>query len=212
MPLSKGNPMGLFSRLFGSSEERQAKKTFHEVEARLRPVSQLSEALLRSASGCAAAVRPLVTGVDEKERTVRETEASFEFVYFLLHMVSRTALATIGHAKRETLCSQLCEVIPPACIESRVGHWPTELKARIRAEFYENLNSAEREYGECRTLFVEDDALSEKSLLGKLARNVTGRLGREGDFQTMAQVLKLSTEAYCRLGLEELVRQAGAAL
>jgi hypothetical protein len=97
-------------------------------------------------------------------------------------------------------------------VEGFVGHWPTDLKVRIRAEFYANLNSAERDYGECRSLFDECEPISDSSLFGKLARNVASHLGRGDDAQTIACVLKASVEAYTQMRLEELVRSTGDVL
>jgi len=188
-----------------------------QVPTAVPVADQLGEALLRAAHGCEEALRPLVAGTDEKERTRLWIEASFELVYFFLHMASRTAYAGLGSAKANALLTKLGDFVTASCIDGFFGHWPSHLKEGLRSDFYDNLNSAEQEYTSCRKVLDEPPDLmralllkeDSSALFTKLGRNVATRLGRNGDVPTMMEVVKVSLDAYNRMDLEELVLRAG---
>jgi hypothetical protein len=63
-----------------------------------------------------------VAGADERERTGQWIEASFEVVYFFLHMASVMAYGVLGPVKGKTLCNKLGELIPLSCVNGFFRH------------------------------------------------------------------------------------------
>src|ERR1700693_913711 len=97
-----------------------------------------------------------------------------------MHITLRLAQ---GKGFSESQISELQHTVFPALIEGTVegplGNWPEEAKAEIKSEHYENVNSAEFEYGSCKGVYPTDDPLAfGDSVYATLARNIERQLGR----------------------------------
>lgn len=69
-----------------------------------------------------------------------------------------------------------------------IGHWPDDLKTRIRSELYSNLNQAEEEYAQCKQLSEPilppgrvRARLDDTALLSRLAFRVLSKARKEGE-------------------------------
>jgi len=87
----------------------------------------------------------------------------------------------------------------------------------MEREFFEKLNSAEIEYGECKQLIDRDNPLSQDALFSKFAGNVCELLGLEkADTATYAntfmKVIDIAIDSFKELNLSETLRVAGKGL
>jgi hypothetical protein len=145
-------------------------------------LSKLGRKVFEKSLLCAESLRPDLEqkfGKDSKEFRSKYFPVLFEFVYFFLHLTSRSAFAQLGHEKRKKLQDVLGPPAVDAMIETYFGHWPKNLKDGIERDFYNNLNNAEMEYGSCKALLLkpEDDTpILEKIESGAKSKSVVGQL------------------------------------
>jgi hypothetical protein len=197
-----------WNRLGGSTVRRKLRADL-ERELHQSPVFQLGQDIIVACWNCREAVRPLLERTQEKDKTLALTEATFEFVYFFLHLASRVAYTTLGLAKRELLTRMLGEQVPQTFLDALFGNWPIQLKDGMRSEFFQNLNNAEQEYSQCHALLPRKDVLSDESLFSTLARNVARHLGHDKTADAIGSVQAVALLEYGRLRLEERIRQVG---
>ena len=139
-----------------------------DAEKRTQPISFLGNAIFESAVVCAEAIRPQIDFPSERERERQWVFILHEFVYFFMHMTNRAAYRVLGQNSRTRLQEELGASIPVAVTEAVCGHWPAELKSKLVAEFFQNLNNAELEYAECKQIFSE--SLAEDAVLTRLVQ------------------------------------------
>ncbi len=64
-------------------------------------------------------------------------------------MAMRAAAAQLSEGKIEKLQQYLGPLVSSVAIDSYCAHWPDDLKKKMMAEFYDNLNNADLEYTQC---------------------------------------------------------------
>lgn len=144
--------MSLFSRFFGSSQKRELHRIFEnarrQTDKEFGPVGRLGSEIIAASTHCRDYVKPLLTSLDEKERTQSEIFIFYEFLYFFLHLTNRHAHIILSAAEIGKLHEYLGPLISSVAIDAYFAHWPADLKERMLGEFYEKLNTAELEYTE----------------------------------------------------------------
>jgi hypothetical protein len=153
------------------------------------PISALCRAIMTAAHRSSKKLMAL-GGIElnnegelKKEDWPRYEMLLSELLYFYMHITLRLA-----HGQRfsEPEITKLQhEVFPPiieGMVEGPMGHWPEDAKAKIKAEHYQNANSAELEYASCKEVYPTGDPLAVgNSVYATLARNVEKQLGRPHD-------------------------------
>jgi hypothetical protein len=76
-------------------------------------------------------------------------EVATEFLFFFLHFTSRQAYGRLPRAKANNLLQTVGEFVLSSVVDVFIGHWPDDLKTRVRSELYSNLNQAEEECAQC---------------------------------------------------------------
>lgn len=148
-------------------------------------ILKLSNKIFENSLLCAESLKPNLEekfGKDNKEFYSKYILVLFEFMYFFLHLTSRSAFSQLGPEKRNKLTGELVPLMiadTTRTLQALFGHWPKNLKDRIERDFYNNLNNAEMEYGSCKELLLkpEDDTpLFEKMKSGKKSKSMVGQL------------------------------------
>lgn len=141
--------MTILSKLFGRSKTEpdrifaEAKK---HVEQEYGPMGKVGIAVMRAATNSRDAIKGQLLVPTESKRSEIEVHAFWEFVYFYMHMTMRAAAAQLTNERIEKLQGYLGPLVSSVAIDSYCAHWPDDLKRRMTAEFFENLNNAELEY------------------------------------------------------------------
>jgi len=94
---------------------------------------------------------------DSKEYHQKYTEVLFEFLYFHLQLTDRIGFNDLGHEKRQKLNDVIGPLVVDSMIKTLFGHWPSHLQDGIKKDFYENLNNAQIEYSECKSLMLKEE-------------------------------------------------------
>jgi len=207
--------MSIFSKLFGSSQERRIKRFFTETQERVNreyePLGKVALAIGRAASNNRDAVKNLLLASTEKERMHQEILVFFEFVYFYMHLAMRSAFVQLTEPQLKKLQGYIGPVMSAVAVDSYFAHWPNDLKEKMVSEFYDKLNSAELEYSECTKTASIGQArptLAEKlqALFMKLGSNISMLSGHdEDDLAVILPVSDVALQEWKRMRLDDLI-------
>jgi hypothetical protein len=198
--------MGFFKNLFGKGNSEAVKKS---------PFGTLGFAIIRAANQCTERMKPLLPPAKTKHDAIlREMYVLYEYLYFFMHMMNRAADGQGFSAKQiEELQQSVYPPVIATAIDSFMLHWPEEHKAKIEAEFCDNLNSAFIEYTTSKELLSKDyKPLSSDSLLGKLSRNVAAKMDERYNPEVLFQATSAGFEELRNANLPKLVTDARPAL
>ena len=208
--------MNIFSRLFGSSDEDKAKYTVRlvkdEVRESLKPLGDISLAIVKASYACALQMNWILNIPDEKEKKEIEDLVFYEFVYFFIHLTMRSAFAQLYEQQIKRLQDYLVPLISSTAVDSFFAQWPEDLKEKIKSEFYDKLNDAELEYSTCKELFSEKNPMTGNSLFSKLARNIAELSGNSMNPAVLTLVISSGVDAYKEMQLDLFVKKAGMIL
>lgn len=208
--------MSILDKLFGTPIQRQAKQIIRNARVntvrKRTPLNKIGMAVIHGANTCYQSIKPMIIAGDEERTTYAEFSVLSEFVFFFLHMVNRAAHPLFTAAQFEKLHAYCGEMVIPVVIDSFMGHWPEEMKAKIRGEFFENLNKAEIEYSKATALFSKDQPFLGDSLLSMLARAIAKRCGQPTNPEVMMSVMDSAMNAITDAKFEELISDAARVL
>ena len=212
--------MSIFSRIFGSSNARRAERIIQKAEKetheQFKPAADIGVAIVEAANNCTQSLKPMFKvpeGADEKSpENYPEMWVFYEFLYFFMHLTMRVADRILSEEQIRTLQNFIGPVIASTGVDSFCGHWPTDLKEKIKAEFYSKLNNAEIEYSKCKELLSKESSLTGNSLFSKLAWNVAELSGNPMNPGTIISVITTAVAAYKAMNLDSLLQKASEAL
>jgi hypothetical protein len=190
--------VGFFKNLFGKSN----------LAGRNSPFGALGFAIIRAANQCRERMKPLLPPAKTKQDAIaREMYLLYEYLYFFMHMMNRTAAGQGFSARQiEELQQSVYPDIIASAIDSFMLHWPEEYKSKIEAEFCDNLNSAFIEYTTSKELISRDHKPSSSdSLLGKLSRNVAAVMAQKDNPEVLFQATLAGFEELRNAELPKLV-------
>lgn len=124
----------------------------------------------------------------------------------------RSAFTQMTEQQTGKLQGYLGPLISSTAVDSFFGHWPEDMKERVRDEFLEKLNDAELEYSTCKELLSEKNPLTGDSLFSKLTRNVAELSGNSMNPAVLTLVISTGVDAYKGLQLDALVENVGRTL
>jgi len=95
---------------------------------------------------CADAVKPYIHerfGEKSQEASYKLVHVLYEFTFFFMHLTSRIIFGKkgLGEEKGAKLQSELADLVVGPTVEAVFGHAPTDMKARMKDEFYEVTSS-----------------------------------------------------------------------
>src|ERR1700736_4025642 len=179
--------MGIFENLWGKRGSPKAKeirdstiRAIRDTEKKHEPFYLLLMAISRAANQSKEKIKPLFPKSNSREQAVQmENRVFFQFLFFFLHMVNRSAYAEgFTDNQIEQLQEGICRDIVEAIIDSPEARDPEDVTERARQEFYQKLNSTEMEYATSTKLISKEfKPLSGNSILDKLSRMVSVELG-----------------------------------
>lgn len=208
--------MGIFSRLFGSSDEQKVRRIIDRAESEtqeiLEPLGNLAIAIIKASHDCSEQIKSMLNVSDEKERKEAEVLVFYEFVYFFMHMTMRSAFAQMSEQQIAELQEYLGPLISSTAVDSFFAHWPEDMKEKIRDEFYQKLNDAELEYSRCKDLLSGRNPFTGDSIFSKLARNIAGLSGNSMNPAFLTLVISTGVDVYKGLHLDTLVKNTGNVL
>jgi len=148
--------MGLIS---GWRAAHGAKKIIQESESKIRnlkPVFDLEQGIILASVQCGEEIKSSLSKLPLANYGLpadqKQFEISTEFLFFFLHFTGRQAYSRLPQAKANKLLQTIGEYVLSSVVDVFIGHWPDDLKTRIRSEIYSNLNQAEQEYANCKEL------------------------------------------------------------
>jgi hypothetical protein len=158
------------------------------------PLPALMKAIFNATHGAAEKLRPLggMEGTEiKKEDFLRYEWLHSELLYFYMHITLRLAHGQhFSEPEIKRLQQNLFPVIIEGNVEGPMGHWPEEEKAVIKAQHYENLDSAEFQYASCKGVYPTDDPLAMgNSVYATLARNIEKHLGLAHNPELSLQII-----------------------
>ena len=135
------------------SVEEQAKQFGDEIDSvtEIVPLGQRANeafklVILAAAHHCLKGVEQYIKADDDKDRLNKVFLVNCEFFYFFMHLANRRFYAEHGEVIGQRWQNELGPTYVSAFLESVIGHWPQEMKDRIRSDLYDKINDAERDY------------------------------------------------------------------
>ncbi len=132
----------------------------------------------------------------------------YEFLFFFLHLTMRAASSRASRPNVEMLQRYLAPLVASTAVDSACPGRSETLKARIRDEFYENMNHAELEYSTATQLCPDKNRLTGNSLFSMLARNAAGQAGDATNPAVLGVAMCSAMNAYADMELDSLVADA----
>lgn len=206
--------MAFFSKLFGRSQDRTLDRHFAEakkqVDHEYGPMGEVSLAIVRAAMNSRDVITKDIVAPNEKARKQIEVFAFYEFLYFYLHMAMRAAASQLTEAQISKLQGYLGPLISSTAIDSYCVHWPTDLKQKMIAEFYDNLNNAELEYTECTRAIQaqgEEGAKQRTHALFMSMASTVAQLANDGhtDIAVVTVIYQAAVNEWAKMQLAKLM-------
>jgi hypothetical protein len=176
--------------MFRTPAERQFQrilaKAQKKTEREMRPLRNLSLAIVNASMNCLSEIKILIEAPAEKERQHAEIFAFYELLYFFLHLTMREAFNLMSEAEIKHL-------------QEHLGH-----------DFYKNLNRAEIEYAECSRFDSpappegRSEQIAER-LFNCLGDNVAAVIGHEGDSGHSLLIANIAINEWTTMSLRNLV-------
>jgi len=127
----------------------------------------------------------------------------------LFHLVSRLAVLKVGPEKRSILLEDLGPLVIQPTINAIFGHWPDDLKDRIKNECYENLAKSEYEYGTCKQIWNDEGVDNRNDIvLHCFSKNVTRMMGNENNLGLILGVQQTLVHGLENLQFNALLKKA----
>jgi hypothetical protein len=114
--------VGLFSRVFSSSQQRDLHRTLanarRKTDKEFGPVGRLGSEVIGAATHCRDAVKPLLTFAEEKERMQSEIFIFYEFLYFFMHVTNRCAYRVLTEVEMDKVHEYLGPLVSSIPIDA----------------------------------------------------------------------------------------------
>ena len=206
--------MSFFSKLFGSSQDRSLDRLFADAQQKIKqeygPMGKVSLAIVTAAMNSRDVIKEQIVGSDEKARKQIEVFVFYELIYFYMHMTMRAAAAQLTESQITKLQAYLGPIISATAIDLYCAHWPEDLKQKMIAEFYDNLNKAELEYTECTISIKGQGAEGANQRIRALFESLTTTIAHlvtdgQSDFAVDALVFQTSVDGWTKMRLSQLM-------
>lgn len=119
----------------------------------------------------------------------------------------RAAFTILTEPEIGRLQEYLGPMLSSTAVDTFCQHWPEESKAKLRADFYTDLNTSEEEYSQCRVAPSVPQELRVKALLAELletlANQVAPRLGRAASAESDIELLNLMMPSLLEFDVQE---------
>lgn len=172
------------------------------------PVAALAAAIEEIALQCAEPLQGWMNFPTDEEQKEKWFEIVWEHIFFLMHLVNRSAYETLDEETHRRLMGQLAPmVVMPLAKEFSEGR-PDDFRQRIEKEAFGGLNRSELEYAECES-FLAEPILTGNSVVSVFARKVFRLAGGSMQPAQMAGFIKRTVEDYKGLKLRDRIGAIG---
>jgi len=168
---------------------------------------QLGLAVIKASYNCFEEIKQFINVKNDKDRQELEVYLFYEFVYFFMHMINRTAFTKLSSHGIEEIHSILGPTIVETAIDTFFNHWPEEYKSKMKSEFYDKINITEIEYSKAKEIFSKKKPFTSDSLFSILARNVSELINETTNPATMTAILKVSVDNFTEMKLEDIIKK-----
>jgi len=161
-------------------------------------------------------LEPVWIGLDAMEGEIKPEdfpcyeELLSELLYFYMHITLRLAHGQhFSEPEIKKLQHAVFPILVEAAVEGPIGHWSEETKAKLKAEHYENIQSAEIEYASCKGILPTDDQfVMGDTVYATLARNIETRLEKSHDWELSHLIISEVREQICAEEFPKLIAAA----
>jgi hypothetical protein len=205
--------MGIFSRKPPSSDAQKAEEILAKIQRERKPIFALATAIASAAMKGGQALKSKINADSEDKINEQFIYVCYEFLYFFLHLTDRMAYQKLGAERRSKLMDALEPLIVSPAVDAFFDHWPEEYKVRMRSEFRQKFNDAQRGYGECKGMVSDTSPVTGNSLLSTFARNVAELCGNSPT-NPLVHVIPygIAVESYKQLDLANHIDAVGKVL
>lgn len=173
------------------------------------PFLDLSKAILDESYAMAKSLRPSMSFKTQEENEKNWVYVLFEFQYLLLHLVSRLAVLQVGPEKRSILLEDLGPLVTQPTISAIFGHWPDDLKDRIKSEYYKNLAKSEYEYSTCKQIWTDEGVDNMNDIvIHRFSKNVARMIGNEDNLGLILEVQQTLVQGLKNIQFNKLLKKA----
>ena len=176
-----------------------------EIRLAASPIAELVKAILDASEYCALKVQPFLNFSEASLNRSRYICATFEFVYFFLHIMNRHALQKLGHSRMNSLQELVGPLVATSIIETFYEDRPERDKDEVRTVFYDNLNRAELGYSNCKELVSSVDPFSKDALLSRLAWYVANLCPDPTNKPLILSIIESAFEKWRQLSLDDVL-------
>jgi len=123
------------------------------VQAKYAPIASIGKEIIDASVAVRDKVKPFIPGTEIK-KIEREAYVFFEAIWFWTHIASHQIFHILPEQQIDEAVEFLGKALPETAIDSYFGHWDTELKRKMLAQFVDNLNTTESEYSQSRERYA----------------------------------------------------------
>ncbi len=146
----------------------------------------------------------------EKEVERKKTHLLFEFTYFFLHMIDRTAYSKLNNERRGIFVELVSAITINHILNVHLKDGPQKVKDKLEKLFWEKSYEASVDYANCNEFISEENPFSsDEALFSKLAKRVSILLG-EGHCNpvTLKYLVQVSSGMWTDMNFEKFINAA----
>lgn len=179
-----------------------------QTQRHASPLMLLGTNLFTAALKCGEGTQSFIKeryGEDSSESKFMFVRVCYEYLFFFLHMVDRIVLSELGPEVRANLQELLYPLVQKGSTEAFCRHWPNEIKEKVNADFVVNLNSANYDYAQCKSIYDQEAPLAKSSVVGNLGHRISGVLSMDKNLPLVVTCTSVGLSALSILDLKKAI-------
>lgn len=177
-----------------------------------KPIVDLYLGIVRAACNTAKEIEETLGLNQGMDSFLSRMQLLVEAFAFFLHMSNRITHRLYGDDAVFKIQNEIYPLVLDLLIEGNMGHWPDEIKSRMRGEFIDNLNNAEIEYSGCREFLDEHDLLAQSATCTRFGANIVELTHELDRGRAVELAAKTAAQNFFNLEIEPLILGAVEAL
>lgn len=179
-----------------------------QVQTHTPPLMSFGMNLFMVALKCTEACRSFIEeryGASSSESKFMFVRVCYEYLFFFLHMADRIVLSELGPEVRANFQNSLYPLVQKGSTEAFCRDWPREIKEKINADFVVNLNSANYEYAQCKSIYDQEAPLAKSSVVGNLGHRISSVLSMDKNLSLLMTCTGVGLNALSILDLKKSI-------
>lgn len=207
--------MSIFSRkskTIKNQVEKIIEDSNKQTEKEFGPLRDVIFAITKAVVESREGIKPMIENPDDDKRLLTEVYIFNELVLFFMHLTVRQASGLMSQHEMNRLQEYVGPMVADVTIDSYFQHAPQEGKAKLKSEFFHNLNNSEQEYANC-SRFDSPPPPEGRSvqiferLLNLVAERIGTLLGRDSNLITIARIIKVILDAYQNFDVKTSIKR-----